>query len=165
MPLRPTARKAIFSVALAIASLLAVSSLSAANAESATADDTARFLAGMQPSAASPLLPLTQDPVWRRHAKYFNAVFGAIDSRQLAKIRAWSSANLLAPQSVLFYMFSGPDFFYANAFFPNKSTYVLSGLEPTGAIPDLSKLPRATVEQALKNTEVSLSSILANSFF
>jgi len=62
-------------------------------------------------------------------------------------------------------MFSGPDFLYANAFFPNKSTYVLSGLEPTGPIPDLLKLPRAAVEQALRNTETSLHSILANSFF
>jgi hypothetical protein len=151
--------------AVVVASFLVLSTINAASAESATGDDTARFLAGMQLSAASPLLPLTQDPVWRRHAKYFNDVFGAIDSRQLAKIRTWSGANLLAPQSVLFYMFSGPDFLYANAFFPNKSTYVLSGLEPTGPIPDLLRLPRAAVEQALRNTEVSLNSILANSFF
>ena len=42
---------------------------------------------------------------------------------------------------------------------------MLSGLEPTGPIPDLLKLPRAAVEQALRNTETSLHSILANSFF
>ena len=165
MPLRPTARKAIFSVALAIASLLAVSSLSAANAESASADDTARFLAGMQPSSGSPLLPLTQNQAWQQHARRFSGIFETVDSRQLAKIRAWSSAKLTAPHSVLFYMFSGPDFLYANAFFPKQSTYVLAGLEPTGPIPDLMKLPRGSVDQALRNIEVSLQSILTNSFF
>ena len=36
----------------------------AAAAEPATADDTARLLAGMPPSAESPLAPLTQDPAW-----------------------------------------------------------------------------------------------------
>src|SRR5271167_3631366 len=114
MPSRPAARKVIFSVALAIASLLAVWSLGAANAESASADDTARFLAGMQPSAGSPLLPLTRDQAWQQHARRFSGIFETVDSRQLAKIRAWSSAKLIAPHLVLFYMFSGPDFLHAN---------------------------------------------------
>ena len=37
-------------------------------------------------------------------------------------------------------MFSGPDFLYATSFFPNASTYVLAGLEPTGDIPQLTNL-------------------------
>ena len=32
-------------------------------------------------------------------------------------------------------MFSGPDFLYVDAFLPNRSTYVLSALEPVGQIP------------------------------
>ena len=57
--------------AVVVASLLVLSTISAANAESARIDDTARFLAGMQPSAGSPLLPLTQDPIWRRQSEIF----------------------------------------------------------------------------------------------
>ena len=37
--------------------------------DTVTADDTARFLAGMQPSADSPLTPLTRDPAWQHHAQ------------------------------------------------------------------------------------------------
>ena len=37
-------------------------------------------------------------------------------------------------------MFSGPDFLYANAFYPNAKTYVLAGLEPVGTVPDLTTL-------------------------
>jgi hypothetical protein len=62
-------------------------------------------------------------------------------------------------------MFSGPDFLYANAFFPKASTYVMSGLEPTGPIPDLTKLSREALGHSLRNIEESLNSILAYSFF
>ena len=78
-----------------------------------TADDTARFLAGMLPSADSPLTPLTKEPSWQRHAKFFDNAFGQLEQRQLSKIRAWADTNLAAPRPTMFYMFSGPDFLYA----------------------------------------------------
>ena len=165
MPSCQVSRKVVTRVAVVVASFLVLSNAVPANAESASADDTARFLAGMQPSAGSPLLPLTRDAAWQQHARRFNSIFESVESRQLAKIRAWSSAKITNPQPVLFYMFSGPDFLYANAFFPKQSTYVLAGLEPTGPIPDLMKLPRGSVGQGLRNIEVSLQSILSNSFF
>ena len=114
--------------------------ISGAQAQSADANDTARLLAGMQPSAPSPFLAFTKDLAWQRHSNRLNAIFAQVEIRQLARIRAWSRMKLTAPSPVLFYMFSGPDFLYANAFFPDASTYVMSGLEPTGPIPDLKKL-------------------------
>ena len=65
----------------------------------------------------------------------------------------------------MFYMFSGPDFLYADAFYPKATTYVLSALEPTGQVPDLTRLPRGGVGAALYNVERSLGSILSFSFF
>jgi hypothetical protein len=62
-------------------------------------------------------------------------------------------------------MFSGPDFLYANAFFPSATTYVMAGLEPVGPIPDLMRLPRGSVTEALRHIEGSLSTILTISFF
>jgi hypothetical protein len=73
--------------------------------------------------------------------------------------------KLTAPSPVLFYMFSGPDFLYASAFFPKASTYVMSGLEPLGPIPDLTKLSRESKARAFRNIEESLGSILSYSFF
>jgi hypothetical protein len=134
-------------------------------ADTVTVDDTARFLAGMQPSADSPLAPLTRDPVWQRHARFFDTAFAQLEQRQLSKIRAWADANLAAPRSTMFYMFSGPDFLYADAFYSNATTYVLSALEPPGSVPDLTRLPRGGVGAALYNVERSLSSILNFSFF
>jgi len=136
-----------------------------ARAAEVTVDDTAKFLAGMMPSADSPLMPLTKDPSWQRHARFFDNAFGQLEQRQLTRIRAWSEAHLAAPKPTMFYMFSGPDFLYADAFYPKATTYVLSALEPPGQLPDLTRLPRGALGAALYNVEHSLGSILSFSFF
>ena len=152
-------------IAAVAAALLFAAALPARAADTVTADDTARFLAGLPPSADSPLTPLTRDPAWQHHARFFDAAFAQLEQRQLSKIRAWSDANLAAPRPTMFYMFSGPDFLYANAFYSKATTYVLSALEPPGSVPDLTKLPRDGVGAALYNVERSLGSILSFSFF
>jgi hypothetical protein len=152
-------------MAVAAAALLFAAALGVARAaEAPTADDTARFLAGMMPSANSPLVALTKDPAWQRHARFFDSAFAQLDQRQISRIRAWSDANVTAPTPTMFYMFSGPDFLYADAFYPKATTYVLSALEPPGSVSDLTKAPRG-VAAALSNVEHSLSSILSFSFF
>jgi hypothetical protein len=152
-------------IAAVAVTVLFASAMSARAAETVTANDTALFLAGMQPSANSPLMPLTRDPAWQHHAKFFDAAFAQLDQRQLSKIRAWANTNLAAPKPTMFYMFSGPDFLYADAFYSKATTYVLSALEPPGSVPDLTRLPRGGVGAALYNVERSLSSILSFSFF
>ena len=142
----------ILKTAVAVAAVLFVA-LAAARADAPTADDTARFLAGMMPSAESPLMALTRDPAWQRHAKFFDSAFDQLEQRQISRVRAWSDANIAAPKPTMFYMFSGPDFLYANAFYPKATTYVLSALEPPGSIPDLSRVPRGSVGAALSNVE------------
>jgi hypothetical protein len=155
---------ALRTATLAVAVLLA-SALVARAADSATADDTAKFLAGMMPSADSPLTPLTRDPSWQRHAKFFDTAFAQLEARQLSRIRAWSETNLAAPRPTMFYMFSGPDFLYADAFYSKASTYVLSALEPPGSVPDLARMPRGGISAALYSVERSLGSVLSFSFF
>src|SRR5579863_10024558 len=152
-------------IAAATAALLLATALGARAADTVTADDTARFLAGMLPSADSPLMPLTKDPAWQHHARFFDAAFAQLESRQLSKIRAWATANLAAPKPTMFYMFSGPYFLYANAFYSKASTYVLSALEPPGSVPDLTRMPRGGIGAPLYNVERSLGSILSFSFF
>jgi hypothetical protein len=155
--------RSLTSVTFAAALMWAATGL--ARAAEVTADDTAKLLAGMQPSADSPLMPLTKDPSWQRHARFFDSAFGQLEQRQLSRIRAWSDAHLAAPKPTMFYMFSGPDFLYADAFYPKATTYVLSALEPPGQVPDLTRLPRGAVGAALYNVEHSLGSILSFSFF
>src|SRR5467141_3456885 len=130
--------------AAAMAVMLAVSTAPARSAETATADDTARFLAGLPPSANSPLAPLTKDPTWQQHARHFDTIFAREESAKLSKVRAFSKEYLTEKHDTMLYMFSGPDSLYATSFFPNASTYVLAGLEPIGDIPQLTSLSHPT---------------------
>lgn len=150
--------------ALCAAAALATGAIQA-QASPATADDNARVLAGMTPSAGSPLETVTREAAWQSHAKYFDKAWADLDKRQLGKIKTWSAKNITAHKPVLFYMFSGPDFLYANAFFEGASTYVLSGLEPVGQIPDLTALPARSVGPELRGLQGSLNSVLSFSFF
>ena len=135
-------------------------------ADAVTSNDVARFLAGFQPAAQSPLAPLAQTLNWRRHAMYFDAAWRNLEKRQLSNIRGWTKENLKEPHSsTVFYMFSGPDFLYADAFFPDASVYVLSGLEPVGAVPPLTELPEHSISTGLAAIESSLSHVLNYSFF
>jgi len=129
-----------------------------------TADDTAHFLAGLPPDPQSSLSALTTIPYWRQHTRRFDSWFGR-EGTQLAKVRAFSRERLTDKHATMLYMFSGPDFLYATSFFPSASTYVMSGLEPVGDIPQLTGLSQGTVDQALQSLEVSLGTILNFSFF
>lgn len=150
--------------ALAAAAIVALTGVAMAG-DAPSAADLARFVAGLPPSAGSPLEPLTKDAGWQRHAKSFDQAWQSLDKTRLAKIRSWSSQNLTAPETVLFYMFSGPDFLYADAFFPKADTYVLSGLEPVGQVPNLAAESRGAVDRDLQELRGSLSSVMSLSFF
>ncbi len=149
----------------AIILMLLLAAASPAYAADVSADDAARFLAGLMPSEQSPLMALTKDPAWQHHAKFFDYAFGQLEQRQLSKIRVWASANLAAPRPTMFYMFSGPDFIYADAFYSKATTYVLAALEPVGMVPDLTRLSANELYDVLYTIEHAMSSSLNFSFF
>ena len=134
----------------------------------ASINDTAHFLAGLPISEGSPLAALTQDPAWQRHATFFDQAWTKLDARQLAGIRNWEANYLpdaLQPIPTVFYLFSGPDFLYANQFFPNARTYILAGTEPIGSLPDVLRFAGPALDPVLQNLEKSLNSVLNFSFF
>jgi hypothetical protein len=133
--------------------------------DDAKPNDVARVLAGMEPAAGSPLLAVMRDPGWQQHARSLNQAWAGLEERRLAKIRAWSAANLTEQQPVVLYMFSGPDFLHVDAFFPNRPTYVLAGLEPVGRVPHMTPGMSRSLGPALAGLRSSLGSVLNYSFF
>jgi hypothetical protein len=138
---------------------------SACAAGGQAADDIAHFIAGVPPSAESPLAGLTGDAEWKRHAAFFDFHWKDLDDRQLSRVRAWSAENVKQPRPVLYYMFSGPDFLYANAFFPNAKTIIMSGLEPSGAIPEPSDISARSLGRELGAIRGALGNLLKHSYF
>ncbi|MGA2944950.1 MAG: hypothetical protein ABSE50_23245 [Xanthobacteraceae bacterium] len=151
--------------AAVLASALALSMNPARSADSASPNDTARFLAGLPPASDSPLAALANMPAFTQQQHAFDSVFEQEDKNTLSKVRAFSAAHLSHSHDTMLYMFSGPDFLYASSFFPHASTYVFAGLEPVGDIPPLNGLPRGAVEQTLQNLRASTYTILHLSFF
>ncbi|HEX4706746.1 MAG TPA: hypothetical protein VH229_03365 [Candidatus Udaeobacter sp.] len=129
-------------------------------------NDVARFLAGMPVPDNSPLAPLTREPAWQQHAAFFEEQFSKLTLRQLQKLHAWQETNL--PESlqsfpVVFYMFSGPDFLYADQIFPKAAVYVLCGKESLGPPPDPLRI--ANLAGALGNLENAMKSSLSTTYF
>ena len=157
--------KLMAAVLLAVAVALALTLAPVRAADTATADDTAHFLAGLPPAPDSPLAALTDDARWQHHARYFDAIFEREDATTLSQVRAFAQEHLTDKHDTMLYMFSGPDFLYATSFFPNASTYVLAGLEPVGDVPQLTALKRPFLEYTLQNIESSIGTLMNYSFF
>jgi hypothetical protein len=135
---------------------------------SSPANDAARYLAGLPVAPGTRLVALTQDPNWLAHARSMNLAFSQLEQRQLNNIRIFRVENIVPvtqQNHTCVYLFSGPDFLYADAMFSDCSTFVLQGLEPVEPLPDLATVPPAALAATLQNIELSLDTVLSFSFF
>jgi hypothetical protein len=134
--------------------------------QSATVEETARFLAGLP--VDGPLESLIQTEAWQNHAASMDQAWMKKEYFQLGPIREWMAANAdeyYRSSNTVYYMFSGPDFLYAHAFFPNANTYILAGLEPAGQVPDLSRLNPEALSGELSALRDSMKTILNTHYF
>jgi len=132
----------------------------------ASLNDTARFLAGIP--VGGPLATLTHDPSWQDHARNLDSAWFKKDYFQVRPIRAWMLANApeaYAATNPCYYMFGGPDFLYANLFFPQAKTYILAGLEPVGQVPDITRMDSATLRTDLNALRQSMHTVLQTHYF
>lgn len=135
--------------------------------QAAPLNDTARMLAGM-PAAGPDYFPqIRQTPAWTSHQAKLDTLWHDFNLRHEIPIRTWASAQIgdLQGSHALFYPFSGPDFLFANTFFPYSDTVVLAGLESCEALPPLSQLSAAEMGTSLAGLDTSLSTAIQFSFF
>ncbi|RCK78941.1 MAG: hypothetical protein OZSIB_0492 [Candidatus Ozemobacter sibiricus] len=133
-----------------------------------TPDQMARFLAGLPPPPGSVLDAYLAHPAWVQHAALMDQAWQALEIRQLANVRAWAQATLGQAHTEaipLFYLFSGPDYLYADTLFPGASLYVLCGLEPVGPLPETETGWERDLGAWLNQVRGALSDYLVISFF
>ena len=155
---------ALYHIALGLTMIAVCVSADAENA--ATLDDTARLLAGLP--VTGQLASFTQTGGWQAHAAAMDKAWKTKEHFQLGPIAAWMSAHAgeyYGNSSTMYYMFSGPDFLYAYAFFPNANTYILAGREPVGQVPDLSRMNPDTLGNDLAALRNSMSTLLITHYF
>lgn len=128
-------------------------------------DEIASFLAGKEfNDSCRNLSYLFETILWKNYATEFTANWQSFEDDVLIKVGDWSSQNLNYTDT-MFYPFSGPDFNYLNAFFPNTKYSILIGLEKTGSIPDISSLSDNILNDYLNALRSSIRYNLEYSFF
>jgi hypothetical protein len=149
----------------ALASVQCNAAISALGAPYLT--DAARLMAGFETNANGPLAAVAALPAIAAHKVNFAAAWKKLDAKQLDLVKAFGAAEVapLSGTGTLFYPFSGPDFLYAHALFPNASSYVLTGLEPVGAVPLIEQFKPVELNASLADLRKSLHAILSFSFF
>ncbi len=101
-------------------------------------NDVARYLAGLDPGAGSPLQARTADPRFREHARFMDDLWEKIEEGTVTKIRAWRDDTLLREKiSTALYPLSGADFINLYSLYPKASRYLMIALEPPGDAADL----------------------------
>lgn len=130
-------------------------------------DDIASFISGIEHGKSGCLGKLDSTSNWRQFAIRIDSGFLDLDSTRFAKMEIWADSELLNREesTTLFYPFGGPDFLNANIFYPNADKYILIGLEPVGALPDLCNMTVDQVNKYLEDVRYSLKDIFKRSYF
>ncbi len=142
-------------------------SLNLPTQSSAPFNDTARVLAGLPASGRDYFPEIRNNPSWANHKAKLDRLWADFGSRHEAPIRSWASSQIgdLQSSGALFYPFGGPDFLYANAFFPRTETIVLCGLESCEPLPSLSQLGAGEVSSSMDGLTTSIKTAMQFSFF
>jgi len=135
--------------------------------ESDRVNASARGLAGLSASSdRGEAWESTDD--WHSYRDWIDGRWNYLGRVRLNAMRAWSASEVgdLRSKPAVFYPFSGPDFLYVDALFPDSKYLLMAGLEPIGSMPDLGQLEKDDQLGAyLKQVKTSLYTILAASFF
>jgi hypothetical protein len=142
---------------------------SAQAGDTATLDQTARYLAGLpQLQDDSPLKSREQASAWLKHKRSMDSNWKRLVDLRLGKMKAWSSAEfqgLVDPSLTMLYPFSGPDFVSAHTFYPSAPRYVFFALEEIGPGVELGKLSDRQVDRTLRAVDYALRDIYSKGYF
>jgi len=145
--------------------LLLSSPIFAQQKTSSDANEVAKFLAG---KTSTKYANLQKKSWYKTHKKAVNTGWNKYTKATLSEINDWNSGAQISEETdnnTLFYPFSGPDFLYANAFFPDCKNYIMLGLEEPGSLPNLNSIPDSTIEKYLINVRKSLRYINKTGYF
>lgn len=132
-------------------------------------DELAEMIAGINDGNSKVITPVFNSKTFKDFSEGFDKKWREFDSSRLYRLenfRAKELHNTVGDVKTLFYPFSGPDFLYANAFFPEAEKYVLMGLEPVGTLPLYDDpAQKDSMQHYFAKVKPALHAILNFSFF
>ncbi len=154
-------------MACVIAALLC-QGIQAADPRPSSLQEQAEFLAGIPLGKGSILHSLQKSPEYRQHQKELQEQWAFCRKVRYGTMQQWARdhlANIPSTRGALRYLFGGPDFLNAYAFFPDARVMVLGGLEPVGEVPPPEALDPASLGGALKALDEALHTSLFCGYF
>lgn len=127
----------------------------------------AKFIEGSAPDSSSKLNKYTQTQEWKAYSTEAKHAWTKFDDMS-AKVISWKTAEIPATNNnigTVFYPFGGPDYLFANVFFPNAKNYVLIGLENAGTVPQIDATNKDSLKYILNMYKQSIDDVVKLSFF
>jgi hypothetical protein len=130
-------------------------------------NDVSSFISGIDHGKTGCLGRLDTATNWNKFDARIDSGFVDLDTSRFIKMVKWADSALVDSHgsTPVFYPFGGPDFLNANLFYPNADKYILIGLEPIGALPDLCNMSVDQVNKYLEDVLFSLKDIFKRSYF
>jgi hypothetical protein len=130
-------------------------------------EDVVSFFSGMPHGNSGCLARLDSTTKYKQFSVWMDSGFLDLDTSRFSKMEIWADSELIDchGSTTLFYPFGGPDFLNANIFYPSAEEYVLIGLEPIGALPDLCNMSVEQINKYLDDVRYSLKDIFKRSYF
>ncbi|MCX6137616.1 MAG: hypothetical protein NTV54_09010 [Ignavibacteriales bacterium] len=129
-------------------------------------NDIANFVSGIVPGK---FLKLRAElPWWKTYSASIDKEWDIVRENKVRPIRSWADSLQISKDmngQTLFYPFSGPDFLYANLFFPTVKNYVLIALEPLGTLHNVTMEENEYSEHYLQQIQKSLFFSTHDGFF
>ena len=130
--------------------------------------EQAEFLAGIPLPKGSLLAPLQKSSDYREHQKELQDQWAFCRRIRYDVMLEWGREHLsrnASTNGVVRYLFGGPDFLNAHAFFPDARIMVLGGLEPVGEMPSPETLGPESFAAGLKALREALHTSLFCGYF
>lgn len=129
--------------------------------------DLAKFIAGLPIDTSNIMFKYSLTDAWKAYFKESTLVWNKF-KKESDKILVWRDKELPSvdqPINTLFYPFGGPDYLFANLFFPNARNYILIGLESPGSAPQIDSSNKDSLSNILNLYKKAIEDVIQLSFF
>jgi hypothetical protein len=127
-------------------------------------NDIAQILSGKYPSDSIKYLKITSSESFNLYSEIIKKKWSKHQSSTLTDIEKWVNKNF-EYYDTIFYPFSGPDFNYLSAFFPDAKFTVMIGLEKCGKLPFGDEISLKNFKEIFETLDKSIYTNLEYSFF
>jgi hypothetical protein len=130
-------------------------------------NNIANFIAGISSDSLGELHSYMLTPEWKTYSQECSVAWDKFKklSDQVVEWRVKELPKAADSVRTLFYPFGGPDYLFANIFFPNARNYIMIGLEGPGTVPQFDASNKENLKDILAMYKVAIEDVIQLSFF